>query len=838
MVQLSQPALLPAQSQTCYQPLVYVALAVATGVVVDRQLEGPLFAWPVIFAFTAALWWLTYRNRQATASLISLLAAIACLSATWHNVRWNPVSADGIVRHADLVARPVFLYGFVDRNPVWVAAENSKTVAGKMGGTRTRFTLSVTRIRDGDTLLPVSGRVEVFVNGRLEGVVAGDRVSVVGNISRICHPGNPGQFNFADYFRGQAIRCWMNVDHVESITVLDRPFRGAETAGGRIKAALDGLIRNYVSPGRAPLASAMLLGNRDQLDQGSREQFMVTGTVHLLAISGLHVGILASLFLVLPATGLVSRRAGLLLTVTFVVCYAWLVEFRPPVVRAAILICVYCYCKWSGRKAFSFNSLALAALIVIVRNPSDLFSSGAQLSFLAVASLIFGRRWMEWPASTDPVDQLLARSSPWYIRSARLVLEKLYTTMMVSTVIWMFAFPLVASRFHVVAPVALIVNPLVLLPVTVALLGGFLVLVFGSWLPVVASMAGSICDGSLHALQTTIEAAEAVPGGHFWTAGPPMVALAIFYSVLAVMFVTRPAGISFKVALTGLAAWLVIACWIPSSVTTLQAKYRKTLECTFVDVGHGSCVLLELPGGRNVLYDCGSIGSSRNAARNAAGVLWSRNVSRLDAVIISHADADHFNGLPVLARQFAMGRLIVSAKMMSRRNRPDVKWLMSAMDRHRLLAETVTAGDSLTIADGVSIRIISPAGDLESQTDNEESIVLEIEYAGRKILLTADVEGRPLARIMNEEKSSACDLAMVPHHGSPNSRPAAFLDWANPKIAVVCSRRSVNEDLERFLGTHQRSRTTVFHTGRDGAIRYIIQPSGEVMSGSYRDDPW
>ncbi len=828
----------PEEQGTRYQPLVFVALAMATGVVADRLLPLSIPFWTIALVISAGLWSYSFRRRNSFFSLLTSLLAIACLGAGWHNVNWHRIPVNDIYRYGELVARPVFLHGTIETNPNWVVQGDPKDVLGNASETRTRFTYSANAIRNGGELVPVSGRIEVFVNGELHGFVAGDRVSIAGNFSRINSPGNPGSFDFRNHFRGQGIDCWMSVTNVEAITLLNESKSTFYSTGGRLKANLNGLIWQYVSPQQAGLASAMLLGNRDQLDFEGHEQFMVTGTVHLLSISGLHVAILAGMFLALGRTGLVPRGIGLLATAAFVVGYAWLVEFRPPVVRAGILICLYCYCKWVGRESFSFNSLAFAALIVMVQNPSELFSSGTQLSFLAVGSLIFGRQWMVWPTSDDPIDVLIARSRPWYIKFAASFGRSIFTSLMVSTVIWAFAFPLVAARFHLASPIGLIVNPLVLLPVTVALVSGFMVLIFGGWLPPVAILAGKICDLSLGFLTSIIEMGESVPWGYVWTFGPTPGALLIFYTVLIGLFALRPDGIPLKPAAALFLVWLVAACWIPSLIDQYQDRHRTTLICTMVDVGHGNCVLLELPGGKNILYDCGSIGSLRNAARNASGVFWNRRIKRLDAVIISHADSDHFNGLPEISRKFAIDRIIVSNKMLARQNRTDVAWLLRAFDENAIVSESVSAGDELVFHNDVTMQVIGPADNMETKSDNEESIVLVIQFAGRRILLTADIEGTPLDALFESVNPSAFDLAMVPHHGSVNSRPDEFLEWARPGLAVVSCRRSVNEGVGKNLPADKAAATQVLHTGRDGAVRFTIDVDGSTTVESFRHNPW
>ncbi len=780
----------PSSRVPMYQPLLRVLLAVASGIALSLWLAIPLLLWSTALLLLSVGWAASFRRRAFGRSGILVLLIVACCGGIWFEYQTSWISPDDIGRLARSRPAPVCLQGVVASSPDWVSAASDPGGFAAKRATRTRFSLKVTAIRDGQEWIPASGRVEVFVDGQSSGLVAGDRISVAGNLNGIAAPGNPGQFDFARFFRARGLVCRLSVAHPDAIEPRDDSSSSLARLPGAIKLQLDELIWRYVSADRAALASAMLLGNREQLNRSQRQQFLLTGTVHLLAISGLHVGILAGLFLILPRIGLVTRRTGLLITVLFVIGYAWLVDFRPPVLRAAILISVYCYCKWAGREAFSFNSLALAGLVVLLVNPADLFSTGAQLSFLAVATLIFCRRWLERPGpSADPVDRLIVRSRSWAGRAGRSVAWHIWQAILVSLVIWLVAMPMVASQFHIVAPIALVINPLLLAPVTVALVSGFCVMIFGWLIPPLAVFWGTVCDVSLYVIQSLVGLGQAIPASHYWTSGPPWPGLVAFYVLLAVAFAGRPRGIDWRLALSAWGLWLVAGWWLPTLISSRAMQDRTSLTCTFVDVGHGSCVLLEFPGGRNVLYDCGSIGSPETGARNASGVLWSRRITHLDAVIISHADSDHFNGFPELARQFGIERVVLSARMWRQRNRPDICQLLGLLQRQGIPLQTVSCGDELPLAGGVRIDVLNPPRDGPRESDNADSIVLDIAFQGRRLLLPGDLEREGLDSLLCRA-AHQFDVVMAPHHGSPASRPVEFLRWANPRYVVVSSRRA------------------------------------------------
>ncbi|MDB4766499.1 ComEC family competence protein, partial [bacterium] len=319
---------------------------------------------------------------------------MGCLSACWHHAYWNFYPENEISRWASEDSHPVCIEAILLNEPRTVAATSSN---GHMNrprdqATQNRMLAKCLAIRDGEQWLPAAGRLQLTAPVGGDELHAGDQVKIWGSLRKIGGPTNPGEFDFRNYYRSQRILSSLYCAHADGIEVIQRSHAGIWLA--RLRSRLNELAWHHLAPRQASLASAILLGNREQLEPSRRETFLQTGTVHLLAISGLHVGILACCFFVIFRCGWLSRNACLFLTIAFVMFYAWLVEFRPPVVRASILIILFCAARMSGRSGLSYNVLALAALIVLAINPTDLFSLGTQLSFLAVVSISFGNKWI------------------------------------------------------------------------------------------------------------------------------------------------------------------------------------------------------------------------------------------------------------------------------------------------------------------------------------------------------------------------------------------------------------------------------------------------------------
>ena len=522
-----------------------------------------------------------------------------------------------------------------------------------------------------------------------------------------------------------------------------------------------------------------------------------------------------------------------MLTIVFVFGFAWLVEFRPPVVRAAILISIFCYCKWIGRPGFSYNSLALAGLIVLVVNPAYLFSSGAQLSFLAVAAMVLLSSRHGRPTSADPVQRLIDGSRTWRENMAINTWRRVKATCGACTLIWMVTFPLVAYHFHIVAPIALIANPLLMIPIALSLIFGFGVLVFGWLIPPMGQLCGIGCDHSLDLLQTIVECCQQVRFGHFWTSGPTETAVLIFYLGFFLFVAYPPLRLQRWTLGFFFVTWLGIGWAYPSWSSNRAIIADQKLICTFVDVGHGTCVLIQLPGGENVLYDCGSFGSGELGHRAASGTLWHARIEHLDAVIISHADSDHFNALPLILDQFSVDRVVVSDAMYGETEQPLVQKLIQTMDAASVPVYQVSRGDQVPGIKSVDARVLSPPSQGFGGSDNLDSIVLDIQHGQWRILLPGDLERQALNELLTRP-TPGYDLVMAPHHGSANSRPEAFMDWSQPSIIVVSGRGLQDtSQIEMMAPKH----SYLYHTAQHGAIRIEFGDS-EIVARTWRTKPW
>ncbi len=802
----------PWQRTAHYQPLVIVLAAVAAGIVVDRHWPAPVQLWWTAAGVAWLAWCVLRRLRCDAAAAVVLLSSVAATAAAWHHLDWSVYAQDDLARFVLEESEPICLDAIVLTGGYATPAPAYDPMQPIPAGPRVQFDVAPVAVRDRRQWRPASGRARLTVHAELEGIGAGDRVRILGVAARPYPARNPGEFDYADHLRANRILTQISTNYAESLVVLPQGAGGGPKAWlAAMRRSCANVLRRRLPAGQSALAEAVLLGARERIDDDEKLTFVETGTVHLLAISGLHVGILAgALWFILRRTPLPPRVCVALVAI-LALGYMLLTDARPPVVRATVLVLVYCASLYFRRPAAGFNSLAAAALVVVAINPADLFHTGAQLSFLAVASISWiaplrkregGQR--EW------LRRVVHAELPWVHRALSVAGRTARHLLLVSAVIWCVTTPLAMARFHVIAPAAVPLNMLLWLPMTVALVGSFATLLLNPFSGLLAGGAGAVAGGALGLLQGTVEGIHRLPGSHFFVPGPAPWWLAGFYGGLVLLVAAPRLRPPRRWCAALAAAWLAAGLVLPLPPRAEQ----RPLRCTFVSLGHGLSVLLELPDGRTMLYDAGRMGPPASAAQSISAVLWSRGVTHLDAVVLSHGDLDHYNALPRLLRRFSIGAVYTPPTMFENRN-PALDALEAAIEEAGVPSRIISAGDRFRVGDCV-IDVLHPPGKGILGSDNANSLVLAIEHAGRRILLTGDLESPGLDDLIAEQPLD-CQVLLAPHHGGRRSNTPELARWCTPAWVVV-SGHARGRALDALKATYQAAGATVLTTAEHGAI--------------------
>ncbi len=459
-------------------------LALAAGILVDRLLgeldvESPLahdvpglWTWWIVALVALLVWWPLWKWHKLTAAMWPLAIALVALGGAWHHVRWNLFEPDNLGLFARQEAQPICLEAIALSGPRRVPAPEPNAMRAIEIKDRTRLEVAVRRVRDGATWRTAAGRSTVTIDGSLADVRAGDRLRIVGQLTTIHKPENPGGFDFNAYARADRQLAVVWSDFPECVTRLELGGWGWRRWLDDLRSRGDGNLWKQLDPSRSGLAAAMFLGLREELDPDQSQAFLETGTVHLLVISGLNVAILASCVSIVMRLARVPQRGAFLFIAVFTLLYAVITDAQPPVVRATIMVLMLCAARVLGRELHGYNVLAAAALVLLALNPAELFRAGTQLSFLSVAMLMWPPLAGVGNPPRDPIDRLILETRPWYERLLHRGGRITRRSLAASLLVWLFILPLVMFRFHLVTPAAVLLGPLLSIPVALAMGAG------------------------------------------------------------------------------------------------------------------------------------------------------------------------------------------------------------------------------------------------------------------------------------------------------------------------------------------------------------------------------
>lgn len=807
------------------EPALTAALLFAAGIVSDRYWPWEMLTWLVLGGLAAGAAVFAVRSGRTCwgAVLVSLLLMAA--GGARHHLFWHVRETSSLVafpadnqpvRLEAVVASPVSL-----RNnnrpgvPTWMRVDHSvflvegQSLVGHDGGKQ-----------------PATGLVRVDVAGHLLDTLPGDRILIRGQLYAPEPPGNPGDFDYPEFLRSRGIDRIVRCEHPDSIQRVERPA-GLLASGTRLREAVrsecDRLIFDHLPPKLQPVAASLLIGDRSDLKEETETAFIRSGTMHILAISGLHIGVLAAFVLLMCRVVGMRSMTSWVLVLGLVYGYAAIAESRPPVTRAVVLCTLVVLSQLLGRKSGGLQALGLSAIVLLLINPADLFDVGAQLSFLAVAVIFVMSDWIDERTYVSYQDRLLAGERPLIVRVCTEGGRWLLEAYALSTMIWVMTIPITMRTFHLVSPAGLVVNALLTPVSTLVLCAGYLFLGIGLLCPALAGWAVIPFRESLGWFLGVVEWSSKLPGAAGESPMPSTLWVVGLYALLIAGVLVSSTGLKrwvWRGVFLWTLGWLAVAAW--------PHPRESGLTCTFLDVGHGEAIVVTCPNGRTLLYDIGSLGDGRRAARAVQALLRERGVGRIDALVLSHADADHYNGGIDLVAHTAIGTTMFSQHCVNF-EQEELPELFDDLARHGSRLKMIQAGDELVLDPEVRITVLHPSPQTKDRQDNGNSVVLRIDYAGKSILLTGDLEEGGAASLI-QQPISPIDLFLAPHHGGKSANTPELVKWARPRHVFVSSGRDITPALAKIYSVSD----SIHCTAVDGAIQAQITPHGSIQISSHR----
>lgn len=789
-------------------PLASVAVALMLGVLCQSLVSVPAI---VLFITGGLSLGGTLLLRDARSRLCLLLFAVAIVGGLRWQLQQPVADSRAIDNFAGHKSRLVRLRGLVDEAPQIRRQEYSPHASAFPQYDTTVFTLATEALVDGTESTTVMGRVQIRVTGHCLHARIGDRVELTGWLAKPQPPANPGDFDFAAYLQKQHIGCLLYVGHPDAVVVVQsRVAWGWKRKIAEFRRSTEQFLATHLPPDQAAVTAALLIGERSRLPRDIRDNFVRSGMMHVLAISGLHAAIFVGFIaLFCRGIGMPPRTTAVILMLA-----AWMLAvvtgLRPPVVRAAVFLTMTACSSLLERPRQTFNILAAAIIVLLMADPQQLFDTGAQLSCLAVVGILWAGRWPRGQAiETGPRETM---DVPWQRRVSLLLIQYLQPVIHILMGIWLLTAPLIAATFYLVSPVGLLLN-VVLMPIIAPLLAlGYCLLLCGFLCPPLVPVVAAIYSVLLGLVISLIETAGQWRFGSLTLLPISTVWLAGYYLLIAGCI----AGRSWrKRYLTLLILWFTAGL-----LFGLKAEPRRGLTCQFLSVGHGIAILIETPNGNTLLYDIGAIDKASRATQAVTGALQERRHIGVNGVVISHADLDHLNGLADLLGQRPVKTVFVSQPGLDFEQK-SMEHLCEQAFLGRVPVRVIGRGDRLLVDPAVEIEVLNPTPGQPYEKDNANSLVLLISYAGRSILLTGDLEDAAVHDLI--ATGVQADVLLAPHHGSARVDHAWLGAAIQPQYVVVSTG---GEDVAERLGSQYFC--PVYSTHDSGAVTVTISSEGDL----------
>ncbi len=588
-------------------------------------------------------------------------------------------------------------------------------------------------------------------------------------------PRNPGQFNRRIYESGKKIDFYL-----ENPTVLEvkEQRSGVREVVEIWKTEMMNRCEKIYPDEEAGILEAMLFGEKSELSGDIKELYQAAGISHVLVISGLHISLLA-----LAVAGIL-RRLGfpmpvwVILSVGVLAGYGILIGQPTTAVRALLMFFVLQGARLLGRSYDLLSALAFAGILMLLDNPDLILDGGCRLSFCAV----IGVGW--YVSEKNKIFRSIGEKEKRKNRgkggkgsSAGAILENIRA----GWYLWLFTLPVMLDTFYQVSVVGILWNlvAIPLLPVIIA--SGGLGVVLAGWNIFLGSLAGSPAYGMLQLYQEIGNISEKLPVG-MWTPGQPSKpVIAGYYLVIFLLVLVEKQLIKRE------KRWKIFPgmelCSMLLLLLLMAHPWQQREKITFLDVGQGDASLLQ-SGGQTLLLDGGSTSQKNVGTYVILPYIKQQGISCLEAVVLTHTDQDHINGVTEVLEEGKKGWLTVKNLMYPywMEGTEQGKQLKKLAEEAGASCRKIRAGDRLTIGKAEAV-VLYPKEQEKIEEPNAGSLVLFWKWEGVQAMFTGDLPEEKERELL--QNLPACEILQVGHHGSATSTCREFLEQVQPSLAVI-----------------------------------------------------
>lgn len=633
-----------------------------------------------------------------------------------------------------------------------------------------------------------------------EGICPGMTVKVQGSLEPFAKARNPGEFNFALYYRSLKLNGRMFGENIKAYGASYSPYLGLLW---RIRRYGERCLERVSDPGDEGIFKAAILGVKDSLDAEVRDLYQKNGIAHLLAISGLHLSIVGmAVYRLLRKIGAGYGAAGIGGTV-LIVSYGILTGGSSSVVRAVMMLLSGFLAEYLGRTYDLLSAMYLSLLLLSWSAPYLLTQGGFQLSFGAIASIGLAAPCLEnWIEPKSAFGK----------------------TVIMSVSIQLVTAPVILYHFFQLPLYGLILNLLVIPLMSIVICSG----IGGIALCNVWAAAGNAAIGSGHYVLMLFDRLcrwfSLLPHYSLILGRPGWKQILIYYSIMC-CFLWAGGRVKRKkeIRICRTARWISLSLLAGICIWILSPVPVSGLEVTFLDVGQGDGIVLRTRN-QTILVDGGSSSEKELGEYRLEPFLKSKGISRISYAFVSHGDSDHISGLVYLLTScpdLHVDHLVLSC--LGKGDKADDK-LRELMKEQGGEVWELAKGDQLKLGD-LTLNCIYPGREDPYEDRNEQSEVIKVGFGKFHLLLTGDMSEDGEKRILEEQNKTGFNLKdiqvlKVAHHGSITASSQAFLEAVAPKWAVISYEEgnSYGHPHKEVVDRLKALGVRIFGTGENGAV--------------------